>query len=133
MNEADRFQFRYVAVLFHSDSNFSVDDLQALTHDLCYAYQRCTRAVRVPAPVYYAELCCNRARSHLQHKSSAELLAPIVLSQFVVFIASFSVEVAVKEAEATSLDGLGGYLVDESLNRRCRVMDVIKAKGMYFM
>jgi eukaryotic translation initiation factor 2C len=33
-----------------------------LTYQLCYLFARCTRAVHVPAPVYYANIAADRAR-----------------------------------------------------------------------
>ncbi|CAI2347224.1 unnamed protein product [Caenorhabditis sp. 36 PRJEB53466] len=47
------------------DSRLSANDLQQMTHHLCYTYARCTRAVSVPAPVYYALLAAFRAQYHL--------------------------------------------------------------------
>jgi eukaryotic translation initiation factor 2C len=43
-------------------SNFSSDEIQQLTYNLCWLYQRCTRAVSIPTPVYYAHLAAARAR-----------------------------------------------------------------------
>ena len=47
------------------DNNFSADELQALTYQLCHTYVRCTRSVSIPAPAYYAHLVAFRARYHL--------------------------------------------------------------------
>ncbi|VDC05978.1 unnamed protein product [Peniophora sp. CBMAI 1063] len=49
----------------------TVDDLQCISHYLCYAYARATRAVSIPAPVYYADLICSRARFHLNDNDQA--------------------------------------------------------------
>jgi hypothetical protein len=38
--------------------------LEQLTHDMCYAYGRATRAVSICPPAYYADLVCTRARVH---------------------------------------------------------------------
>ncbi|GAA5839913.1 hypothetical protein JCM3766R1_004719 [Sporobolomyces carnicolor] len=43
------------------DSKFSPDVLQELMNNLSYSYARCTRAVSIPAPCYYANLLCDRA------------------------------------------------------------------------
>ncbi|GAA5854847.1 hypothetical protein JCM8547_004093 [Rhodosporidiobolus lusitaniae] len=48
---------RYVVLA--DDSDLSPDDLQSLSHSLCHSYQRCNRAVSVPAPTYYADLVCD--------------------------------------------------------------------------
>ena len=47
------------------DNDFSADDIQALTYQLCHTYVRCTRSVSIPAPAYYAHLVAFRARYHL--------------------------------------------------------------------
>ncbi|CAG8475064.1 Piwi domain-containing protein [Rhizophagus irregularis DAOM 181602=DAOM 197198] len=43
---------------------FNADSLQTLTYNLCYNFARCTRAVSIVPPVYYAHLVCARARFH---------------------------------------------------------------------
>lgn len=43
----------------------AANDLESLTHQLCYAYGRATRAVKVCMPTYYADLVCDRARHYL--------------------------------------------------------------------
>ncbi|VDL33706.1 unnamed protein product [Hymenolepis diminuta] len=50
------------------DNDFSADDLQNLTYQLCHTYVRCTRSVSIPAPAYYAHLVAFRARYHLVEK-----------------------------------------------------------------
>jgi len=56
--------------VIHDDSDFSADHIQAMTFYLCHMYARCTRAVSIPAPVYYADLACRRARAHIYDKVS---------------------------------------------------------------
>ena len=51
--------------VLYDDSNFKSDDLQILTNQLCHTYVRCSRAVSIPAPAYYAHHVAFRARSHL--------------------------------------------------------------------
>ncbi|KAG9286308.1 hypothetical protein G9A89_014295 [Geosiphon pyriformis] len=46
------------------ENHFIPDDLQTLSYNLCYLYARCTRAVSLVPPVYYAHLICKRARFH---------------------------------------------------------------------
>ena len=48
-----------------NESNFSSDELQALSFMLCHLYVRCTRSVSIPAPTYYAHLLAYRAKIHL--------------------------------------------------------------------
>uniref|UniRef100_A0A646QFB5 Argonaute-2 n=1 Tax=Hemiscolopendra marginata TaxID=943146 RepID=A0A646QFB5_9MYRI len=49
------------------DSDFSADELQQLTYELCHTYVRCTRSVSIPSPAYYAHLAAFRARHHLEN------------------------------------------------------------------
>ena len=41
------------------------DELEDLTHNLCYLYGRATKAVSICPPAYYADLVCERARKYL--------------------------------------------------------------------
>ena len=50
------------------DNEFTADELQCLTYQLCHTYVRCTRSVSYPAPAYYAHLVAFRARYHLQER-----------------------------------------------------------------
>ena len=43
------------------ENEFNANSLQALTYQLCHTYARCTKAVSIPAPVYYAKLVAKRA------------------------------------------------------------------------
>ncbi|XP_062507547.1 protein argonaute-2-like [Corticium candelabrum] len=62
----------YYHVLW-DDNNFTADDLQMLTYQLCHVYVRCTRSVSLPAPVYYAHLAAYRARCYprMSHPASS--------------------------------------------------------------
>jgi len=44
------------------ENKFSADQLQLLTHHLCYLYCRCTRSVSIVQPAYYAHLAAERGR-----------------------------------------------------------------------
>ncbi|KAF8076456.1 argonaute-like protein [Lyophyllum atratum] len=48
----------------YSENNFSADSLQNLSFALCHVYARSTRSVSIPAPVYYADIVCSRAKNH---------------------------------------------------------------------
>lgn len=48
-------------VIFDS-TEFTADDFQNLTNKLCYTFGRCTRAVSMATPAYYAHLAAYRAR-----------------------------------------------------------------------
>ncbi|KAJ6488618.1 Piwi domain-containing protein [Mycena vitilis] len=43
---------------------WNMDMIQQITYSLCYCYSRATRSVKIPAPVYYADLVCGRAKFH---------------------------------------------------------------------
>ncbi|KRZ66081.1 Protein argonaute-3, partial [Trichinella papuae] len=51
-------------VLF-DESNMDANTMQSITYYLCHLYGRCTRSVSIPAPVYFADLVCARARYHV--------------------------------------------------------------------
>jgi eukaryotic translation initiation factor 2C len=50
--------------VLYDDFNFKADAIQALSFALCHVYARATRSVSIPAPVYYADIVCARARNH---------------------------------------------------------------------
>ncbi|KAI5117809.1 hypothetical protein M0805_004569 [Coniferiporia weirii] len=55
-------------IVIKDENKFDSDGLQALSFGLCHTYARATRAVSIPAPVYYADLVCRRADIHLRYK-----------------------------------------------------------------
>uniref|UniRef100_U9UWV0 Piwi-domain-containing protein n=1 Tax=Rhizophagus irregularis (strain DAOM 181602 / DAOM 197198 / MUCL 43194) TaxID=747089 RepID=U9UWV0_RHIID len=50
--------------VLYDENSFSSDGIQQLSNNLCYIYARCTRAVSIVPPVYYAHIVCRRARFH---------------------------------------------------------------------
>ncbi|KAJ7879560.1 argonaute-like protein [Mycena olivaceomarginata] len=50
--------------VLYDENNFSADTLQSLSFALCHVYARSTRSVSIPAPVYYADIVCSRAKNH---------------------------------------------------------------------
>ncbi|KAJ3855572.1 argonaute-like protein [Lentinula lateritia] len=50
--------------VLYDDNNFTPDALQSVAYLLCYIYARSTRSVSIPAPVYYADIVCSRAKIH---------------------------------------------------------------------
>ncbi|KAJ8580661.1 argonaute-like protein [Rhizopogon salebrosus TDB-379] len=50
--------------VLYDESAFSADGLQSLSFALCHVYARSTRSVSIPAPVYYADIVCSRAKNH---------------------------------------------------------------------
>ncbi|KAF9032944.1 argonaute-like protein [Panaeolus papilionaceus] len=51
-------------LVYAQDFGFNADAIQALTYALCHVYAPSTRAVSIPAPVYYADRVCARAKHH---------------------------------------------------------------------
>ncbi|KAG9290846.1 hypothetical protein G9A89_010995 [Geosiphon pyriformis] len=56
--------------VLYDENSFTADTLQTLSYNLCYLYARCTRAVSLVPPVYYAHLVCSRARFHARENWS---------------------------------------------------------------
>ena len=46
------------------------DNLERLTHSMCYLFSRAAKAVSIPAPVYYADIACERANRYLAEIST---------------------------------------------------------------
>lgn len=42
----------------------AANELERLTHDMCYLFGRATKAVSICPPAYYADIVCERARAH---------------------------------------------------------------------
>ncbi|XP_037047779.1 protein argonaute-2 isoform X2 [Bradysia coprophila] len=55
--------------LLRDDSDFPIDELQAITYNLCHFFARCTRSVSYPAPTYYAHLAAARGRVYIEGKN----------------------------------------------------------------
>lgn len=51
----------------HDENGFHADDLQRLTNDLSYMFERATKAVSLVSPAYWADVACERGRCYL-HK-----------------------------------------------------------------
>lgn len=52
-------------VIIKDDIKFEADDLQRFTHNMCYLFNRATKAVSICPPAYYADLLCERGRAYL--------------------------------------------------------------------
>uniref|UniRef100_A0A7N0V8L2 Piwi domain-containing protein n=1 Tax=Kalanchoe fedtschenkoi TaxID=63787 RepID=A0A7N0V8L2_KALFE len=52
--------------VLYDENNFSADEIQSLTNNLCYTYARCTKSVSVVPPAYYAHLLAFRARYYVE-------------------------------------------------------------------
>ncbi|KAI4518653.1 Piwi-domain-containing protein [Schizophyllum commune Loenen D] len=46
------------------DNGFRPEALERFTYNLCHVYARATRSVSIPAPTYYADIVCSRAKTH---------------------------------------------------------------------
>jgi len=55
------------------DNAFNANDMCKMTYYLCHIYQRCTKSVSIPAPVYYADLAAYRAKIHASGFQDYEL------------------------------------------------------------
>ncbi|CAB4437396.1 unnamed protein product [Rhizophagus irregularis] len=64
-------------VLF-DENGFNANSLQTLSYNLCYIYVRCTRAVSLVPPVYYAHIVSNRAKFHLNSESGDDVTFGVV-------------------------------------------------------
>ncbi|EGX90894.1 Stem cell self-renewal protein Piwi [Cordyceps militaris CM01] len=50
----------------------AANELEKLTHELCYLFGRATMAVSICPPAYYADLVCERARAHRPEYAGAD-------------------------------------------------------------
>jgi eukaryotic translation initiation factor 2C len=50
--------------ILYDENHFTADGIQSLSFALCHVYARSTRSVSIPAPVYYADIVCARAKNH---------------------------------------------------------------------
>jgi len=54
-------------VVIKDDNQLGADQLQKLTHNLCYTFGRATRSVSICPPAYYADILCERGRCYLHN------------------------------------------------------------------
>lgn len=54
----------HYTILRRGSEDLNADKIQAIAYALCHCYSRATRSVKIPAPVYYADLVCRRAKFH---------------------------------------------------------------------
>ncbi|KAG2021246.1 eukaryotic translation initiation factor 2C [Coprinopsis cinerea AmutBmut pab1-1] len=50
--------------VLYDENGFNSDAMQGISYALCHVYARATRSVSIPAPVYYADIVCARAKTH---------------------------------------------------------------------
>ncbi|KAG6902071.1 hypothetical protein C0995_004769 [Termitomyces sp. Mi166 len=58
--------------VLYDENDFNADSMQALSFALCHVYARSTRSVSIPAPVYYADIVCSRAKLHYDPSGSLD-------------------------------------------------------------
>ncbi|XP_010490899.1 PREDICTED: protein argonaute 5-like [Camelina sativa] len=56
--------------VLYDENDVSADAFQTLTNNLCYTYARCTKAVSIVPPAYYAHLAVFRARYYMESEFS---------------------------------------------------------------
>ena len=59
-------------VFRHKCGAGAANELERLTHELCYLFGRATKAVSICPPAYYADIVCERARSHRPEFDSSD-------------------------------------------------------------
>ncbi|KAL8960845.1 MAG: hypothetical protein Q9193_002514 [Seirophora villosa] len=52
-------------VIIHDENGMKADQMEAMTHNLCYMFGRATKAVSLCPPAYYADILCERGRAYL--------------------------------------------------------------------
>lgn len=59
--------------VLYDENGFTPDSMQQLAFALCHVYARSTRSVSIPAPVYYADIVCARAKNHFDPSLNVDL------------------------------------------------------------
>lgn len=57
-------------VVLKNEMGLTADQMEQITHNLCYLYGRATKAVSICPPAYYADLACERGRKYLMQVGS---------------------------------------------------------------
>ncbi|KAL1673578.1 Piwi domain-containing protein [Schizophyllum commune] len=63
------------------ENQLSADAVQRFTYNLCHVYARATRSVSIPAPTYYADIVCARAKTHYKYSSDHSIRANLAIFQ----------------------------------------------------
>ncbi|KAG6909899.1 hypothetical protein DXG01_014713 [Tephrocybe rancida] len=58
--------------VLYDENSFNADSMHSLSYALCHVYARATRSVSIPAPVYYADIVCSRAKNHYNPSGSVD-------------------------------------------------------------
>jgi len=59
----------------------AADELEKLTHEMCYLFGRATKAVSICPAAYYADIVCTRARVHMADVFNQSETATVASSQ----------------------------------------------------
>ncbi|KAF7359373.1 Argonaute-like protein [Mycena sanguinolenta] len=59
----------HYSVLLDENFNNDVSRIQQLSFELCHVYAKATRSISIPAPVYYADMVCARAKFQVDPNS----------------------------------------------------------------
>ena len=51
--------------MIHDEMRLTADEIEKITHNLSYLYERSTKAVSYCPPAYYADKLCERGRCYL--------------------------------------------------------------------
>lgn len=51
--------------MVHDELKLGANELEQITHSLCYLFGRATKAVSICPPAYFADLLCERGRGYL--------------------------------------------------------------------
>ena len=62
-------------VIVHDEIKLGANQLEQVTHALCYLFGRATKAVSICPPAYYADLLCERGRCYLYSMLNSEVPA----------------------------------------------------------
>ncbi|KAH8922751.1 Piwi-domain-containing protein [Atractiella rhizophila] len=63
----------YICLL--DEVGFTADQVEKLTHDLCYSYARATKAVSLVPVAYYADVVCEKARAFVYNPDGSTVVS----------------------------------------------------------
>lgn len=58
--------------VIYDENQLNPDSMQSLSYALCHIFARSTRSVSIPAPVYYADIVCTKAKTRFDPTSSSQ-------------------------------------------------------------
>ncbi|KAK6883105.1 Protein argonaute 14 [Candida tropicalis] len=51
--------------VLHDENNYTSDQIQRITYNLCHTFSRATKSVKIVPAAYYADLLCTRGRDYI--------------------------------------------------------------------